>query len=285
MKSSSIKQPSLQQIRSVRLTHLQSAPGESSCELLDEHSLFISLSPKPVHYVQTQDGKTHSSLHQLGDMLITPAGMPLRVRWTNPENCLHVRLRQDFVRQIAQETFAQDCDRLHLQPTFQTRHPQIESVARMLLAEQQQGSLANTLYTDSLANVLTVNLLRQYAFVSNQGRSPLPNYPGGLPHKQLQRILDYIDAHLAEEIRLSDLSGLLDMSHFHFSRQFKQSLGISPHQYLLQQRIEKAKTLLTATDQRVTDIAFTCGFSSSSHLSRQFKQLVGISPRSFRKQK
>ena len=116
-----------------------------------------------------------------------------------------MRLSQNFVQKISQETFARDCDHLRLQPTFQTRHPQIESVALMLLAEQQQGSLANDLYTDSLANVLTVNLLRQYAFVGNRGRSPLPEYKSGLPHRQLQQILDYVEAHLAKDIRLSDL--------------------------------------------------------------------------------
>ncbi|MEO0708429.1 MAG: helix-turn-helix transcriptional regulator, partial [Cyanobacteria bacterium J06649_5] len=75
---------------------------------------------------------------------------------------------------------------------------------------------------------------------------------------------------------------LLDMSQFHFSRLFKQSLGISPYQYLLQQRVECAKQLLKNTDRLITDIAFTCGFNSHSHLSKQFKQLTGMTPKAYR---
>jgi AraC family transcriptional regulator len=96
------------------------------------------------------------------------------------------------------------------------------------------------------------------------------------------QVLDYLDAHLAQEIRLADLAQLLDMSQFHFSRLFKQSLGVSPYQYLLQQRVERAKRLLKQTEQSIMNIALKCGFSSHSHLSKQFRQLTGMSPKAYR---
>ena len=83
-------------------------------------------------------------------------------------------------------------------------------------------------------------------------------------------------------IKLADLAQLLDMSPFHFSRLFKRSIGMTPHQYLSQQRVERAKQLLKKSDRLIIDIALECGFSSHSHLSKQFRQITGITPKAYR---
>ncbi|MGH2412849.1 MAG: helix-turn-helix domain-containing protein, partial [Microcystaceae cyanobacterium] len=134
------------------------------------------------------------------------------------------------------------------------------------------------LYIESLANVLAVHLLRQYAAT----KPDLPMYEGGLPQRQLLQILEYINEHLEQDIKLADLADLLGMSQFHFSHLFKQSLGKSPYQYLLQQRIERAKQLLKQSERSIMDIAFLCGFNSHSHLSKQFRQLTGVTPKAYR---
>ena len=252
--------------------------GEAHCLFEGEHTLFVSMAARPIHYLQTQDGKTHTGLYRRGEMLITPADTPLFVRWEGNENCLQIRMTADFMRDVARETVVGNCDLITLKPEFQTRDPQLESISTMLLNELEQGSLSNRLYIDSLSNILAVNLLRQHATT----RPHLPVYEGGLPSRQLRQVLDYMDAHLAQEIKLADLAQLLDISQFHFSRLFKQSLGISPYQYLIQQRVECAKQLLKTTDRLITDIALTCGFNSHSHLSKQFRQLTGMTPKAYR---
>ena len=125
------------------------------------HCLF-SLAPRPLHYVQVQDGKTYNGLYRPGDMLITPANIPLFVRWEGEENCLQIRLTAEFLQNVARETLNQDCDRLELLPEFQVRDQPMEAIAMMLLTEWQQGPSGSQLYLDSLANVLAVNLLRQH---------------------------------------------------------------------------------------------------------------------------
>lgn len=100
--------------------------------------------------------------------------------------------------------------------------------------------------------------------------------------RQLRRVTDYINENLAQDLQLADLSELLEMSQFHFSRLFKQSMAMSPHQYLIQQRLERAKQLLKATNKSVMDIALQCGFSSHSHLGKLFRQHVGVSPKIYR---
>lgn len=262
----------------VHVHQFQNPPGEGQCQFEAEHTLFMSLAPRPLHYVQSQDGNTFTGLIQKGDFSLAPAGSPFFARWEGHEHCLEVKLTDQFVRQVAQETLDQDCDRISLVPSFRMRDPQIEAIAMMLLAEHQQNSVGSRLYIDSLANVLTVQLLRQYA----KSQPSVPLYEGGIPQRQLFQVLDYIEAHLDQDLKLADLAQLLEMSQFHFSRLFKQSLGLSPFQYLLQQRVERAKQLLKQTDHPIVDIAFECGFSSHSHLSKQFRQWTGMTPKAYR---
>lgn len=262
----------------VKIQQLENPAGEGICDFADEHTLFVSLAAKPVHYLQSQDGKTHTGLYRRGDISLVPANSRLFARWEGAENCLQIRLTREFVKSVARETLAQDCDHIQLQPEFQSHNPQIESISLMLLSERQQGGLGSRLYTDSLVNILAVSLLREYVTT----KVHLPTYEGGLPPRQLRQILDYIGAHLDRDIKLADLAQLLGMSQYHFSRLFKQSLSISPYQYLLQQRVERAKQLLKQTDRLIIDIAFDCGFNSHSHLSNQFRQLTGMTPKAYR---
>jgi AraC family transcriptional regulator len=76
----------------------------------------------------------------------------------------------------------------------------------------------------------------------------------------------------------------LDISQFHFGRRLKRSLGLSPYQHLLQQRVERAKTLLKRIDKPIVAIALECGFNSHSHLGRKFRQLTGMTPKTYRAQ-
>lgn len=263
--------------KDVHVHQFQNPPGEGQCQFEAEHTLFMSLASRPLHYVQSQDGNTFTGLIQKGDFSLAPAGSPFFARWEGHEHCLEVKLTDQFIRKVAQETLKQDCDRISLVPGFRMRDPQIETIAMMLLTEGQQNT-ASSLMMDSLANVLTVHLLRQYATIQPH----LPVYDGGIPQRQLAQVLDYMDVHLEQDLKLADLAQLLDMSQFHFSRLFKQSMGLSPFQYLLQQRVERAKQLLKQTDQPIVDIAFECGFSSHSHLSRQFRQVTGMTPKVYR---
>ncbi|WP_081942973.1 AraC family transcriptional regulator [Myxosarcina sp. GI1] len=264
--------------KNIILQHLQNPAGEGSCCFEGEHTVFISLAPRPIEYVQVQDGKTHTGLYQRGEILITPANTPLFVRWSGNEDCLQIQLTTKFLQSIAQETLDRDSDRLELIPGFQIRDARLEAIAMMLFTEHQQDHFDNGLYLDSLTNVLAVNLLRNHTASKPQ----FPIYKGGFSPRQLGQVLDYIDAYLDRNIKLADLAQLLGMSPFHFSRLFKQSIGMTPHQYLSQQRVERAKELLKKTDRLIIDIALECGFSSHSHLSKQFRQITGITPKAYR---
>jgi AraC family transcriptional regulator len=191
---------------------------------------------------------------------------------------VQIRITSDFIQSIARETLDINSDRLELLPEFRTRDPQIEAIAMMLLSELQQENLGGRLYTESLANLLAIHLLRQYS----AAKPRFAIYEGGLSERRVIQVLEYINEHLDRDIKLADLAQLLGMSQFHFSHLFKQSIGMPPYKYLLQQRIERAKQLLKQTNKSIVDIAFLCGFNSHSHLSKQFRQFTGMTPKVYR---
>ena len=261
----------------ILVEQFQHPPGEARCHYNDEHAICLSLAPRPVRLLQIKGGKTYAALHGKGDISITPAKTPFFARWDSDDHYLQIRIASRFIQSVARETLDKNPARLELLPQFRTRDPQIEAIGMMLLAELKQENLGGRLYIESLANLLAVHLLRQYA-----AKPHLPTYEGGLPERQLLQVLEYINEHLNQDIKLADLAALLGMSQFHFSHVFKQSIGTSPYQYLLQQRIERAKQLLKQTDRSIVDIALECGFNSHSHLSKQFRQLTGMTPTAYR---
>ncbi|NJR62264.1 MAG: helix-turn-helix domain-containing protein [Cyanobacteria bacterium CRU_2_1] len=262
----------------ILVEQFQHPSGEGKTHYSDEHAICLSLAPRPVRFLQIKGDKTHTSLYGKGDISITPAKMPFFARWDGEDHYLQIRIASRFIQSVAREALAMNSDQLELLPEFRTRDPQIEAIGMMLLTELKQENLGGRLYIESLANVLAVHLLRQYAATKPR----LSVYEGGLPERQLLQVLDYINDHLDQDIKLADLAALLDMSQFHFSHQFKQAIDTTPYQYLLQQRIERAKQLLKQTERSIMDIAFLCGFNSHSHLSKQFRQFTGMTPRSYR---
>ncbi len=262
----------------ILVEQFQHSAGEGRTCYSDEHSICLSLAPRPVGMLQTQGDKTQTGAYARGDFCITPAKMPFFARWDRDDRFLQIRLASRFIQSVARETIDKSSERLEILPEFRTRDPQIEAIALMLLSELQQGNSGSRLYIESLANVLAVHLIRQYA----AAKSHMPIYEGGLPQRQLSQVLGYINDHLEQDIKLADLAGMLGMSQFHFSHLFKQSIGTAPYQYLIQQRVEQAKLLLRQTDRSIVDIAFLCGFNSHSHLSKQFRQLTGTTPKAYR---
>jgi AraC-like DNA-binding protein len=106
---------------------------------------------------------------------------------------------------------------------------------------------------------------------------------GGLAPGALRRVTEYIDSHLCEDVALESLAVHAGLSTFHFARAFKQSVGMPPHRYLLQQRVKRAEELLKQTEQPLTAIAQSLGFADQSHFSRSFHWLVGLAPSEFRR--
>lgn len=104
----------------------------------------------------------------------------------------------------------------------------------------------------------------------------------GLTHAQLQQAIDHIHTHLDQELTLEQIAAVINISPTYFASLFKHATGISPHQYVIRQRVKRAKIMLAKTDLAIADIALQVGFSSQSHLTQQFKRFTGMTPKQVR---
>jgi len=95
-------------------------------------------------------------------------------------------------------------------------------------------------------------------------------------------VLEFIEESLSQPLTLADLAAQAALSEYHFARMFRQSMGLAPHQYVMQRRMEKAKALVQHTAMPLTEIALACGFNSASHFSNRFRSVTGMTPSQLR---
>jgi AraC family transcriptional regulator len=264
--------------KSIIVEEFQQPPGKKQYHYSEEHAIYLCLANHPYQLQQIKGTKRHVSPLSKGDISITPAEIPCLCQSDGKDHYLQIRIGVQFLQQVAREANELDVSYVELLPKFRVRDSQIEQIGMMLYGELKTGGLAGQLYVDSLANVLVVHLLRNYS----TARTCVDLHEGKLNSYQLLEVTDYINEHLAQDIKLADLAQLLRMSQFHFCRLFKQSIGKTPHQYLIQQRVERSKQLLQRQDIAIGDVALQCGFNSHSHLGKWFRKLIGITPKSYR---
>jgi AraC-like DNA-binding protein len=99
---------------------------------------------------------------------------------------------------------------------------------------------------------------------------------------EIQRALDWIDAHLSEDFALDALADVAGLSKGHFSARFAEETGFAPHEYRMRRRVRLAKYYLHDPERSITDIAFRLGFSTSQYFATVFKKLAGIAPSAYR---
>jgi len=153
----------------------------------------------------------------------------------------------------------------------------VGALLRSLRSAFAAGRRPDALYVEHLAALV---LLR----MAGPGPEPLgEGSPGKLDPKSLGLVLEYIDANLASEMRLSRLAALLGLTTDNFARRFQATTGQPPYRYVLRRRVERAAALLRATDASISEVALATGFSSQSHFTGAFKRLTGTTPSAYRR--
>src|SRR5271165_3421880 len=144
------------------------------------------------------------------------------------------------------------------------------------LAQEIEGGFADRILIESLGTALCIRIAQRFV-----GHLPLPTSKGLSPER-LQRVRDYVEAHLDDDLSLTILADIACLSPYHFSRSFKQATGVGLHHYVMQGRLERAKTLMRRTNQPLALIAQEAGFADQSHLNSAFRREIGVTPGQFR---
>jgi AraC family transcriptional regulator len=222
------------------------------------------------------DGRNGIERTSPGGMLLVPAGTRDRIRWQGASDRLLLTISPEALAQAAEEAGAPTPE---FAVNWSLHDPALARRVADMGAQVAEGYPLGSLYADLTTAGLINHLLRRYA----THPITLPEIHGGLPMPVLRRSMEYISEHLAEDISLDQIARQAGLSAFHFARGFRASTGVTPYQYLLDQRIDRAKLLLRHRDWPVQEIAQLTGFRSPVNFVRSFRQRVGVTPGAWRK--
>lgn len=209
-----------------------------------------------------------------GDLILIPRGEPRTWDADGTAEALILSLPPTLTKKTALQDTDYNPTCLEFMPRIGHADPLVHAIGQAILSELQTGGLLGALYLESLFRTLAIHLLRNHAVFAQR---PTP-VNGKLPPVALQRVRDYVHAHLSEEITLETLAALVHLSPYHFARKFKAATGLPPYQYVLRCRVEQAKSLLMAGKHSISAVAQTVGFASQSHLTRHIKHAFGVTP-------
>lgn len=244
---------------------------EMSEHYVQGHRLIVHIG-KPIEYEWRDDSRWRSKVLQPGAFCLQSHGEINLPRWHDTFEFLAIALDPAFLAHSFQDMGLSGAIR------FQVRRaafdPVITQFARRFKTEIESGSYCGALYGESLAIAFSLHLLERHS----QHPKSISQPKGKLTSIQLWELIELIHINLSDELSLSDLAAHLNLSPFHFARLFKSSLGLSPHQYVLQNRIERAKKLIsgsTSSGLSLADIAVQVGFYDQTHFGKSLQASRG----------
>lgn len=201
-----------------------------------------------------------------GELDLLPAGSA--AQWQEDGDSVSVVLRfPPSLLQRTAEDLGWDGARVGLAPRHQLRDPQIEHLAWALHADREAGHPGGPIYAESLGLALAAHLV---------ARHRMPQVPlQGLSKAQLQRVTDYVEAHLDQDLSIARLADVAGISASHLKVLFKRSTGLPVHAYIVRRRVERARTLLLRRELPASQIALEAGFAHQSHMVRSLRRVLG----------
>ena len=226
-----------------------------------------------------EGGRAQRLVMQPGRFMLLDRGeVQAPIAWSGTRETLYLRLPAAAMERVAPELA--DPDGLHVAPQYGREDTQISRLLLCLHDEAAAGNPTGSLYAESLALALISILASRYG----AGARPAARVPGmAFTRTQRQSLQDFVQANLGRNIRLEELASVVGLSPHYFVRVFRDTFLVTPHQYLLRERTERAKRLLAADGASISDVGLALGFADQSHFANTFRRLTGRTPSQFRR--
>jgi AraC family transcriptional regulator len=232
---------------------------------------------------RTGDGKRQATVARPGTLWFCPIGVQedgIRLSKPIPE-ALHIYLPGDRFADISSELGGGAASARSIDYAADVDDDVIRHIGMAIRAELLNESAAGRLLVESLAIALSTRLVHSHS------PARLPGTPNerrrALDATRTNRVREFIAAHLGDELTIEQLASVACLSQFHFARAFRLATGLSPHRYVSQQRLERAKALLARSDCSFVEIAFASSFSSQASFNRAFRAATGVTPSEYRR--
>lgn len=221
------------------------------------------------------DGQLRSEHTGTGDVCLVPAHTRHWIHSDQEQELILLSLDPAFLARVAHEAIAPD--QVELIPQFAHPDPLLYQLGSSLKAAVHDAT-KNQFYAESLGVAVAAHLLQHYTTRNHL----LSDLSTSVAKPQVQQAIDYIHAHLTEDLSLELIATVAGMSQYHFTRVFKQAIGITPWQYVVQQRIEAAKRLLAKRELSIATISQCLGFANQNQFSTFFRKQTGVAPKRYR---
>jgi len=229
--------------------------------------------------MESRTGKTHyRAVSVPGTLVLVGRGYEQNsLSWSGTREVLFAEVDTQRVRQwTGQEN---DLSHLLISHQFVIRDPQLSNLLLSMRVEIKAGCPTGKLYGESLSLALAACLLGRYS-----AKGPKTDrLKARLSPSQLQQVRDYVQVHLESELSLNELASIIQLSPHHFCRLFKNTLDITPHRYVLCERISESKRLLATGRMSLIEVALTLGFADQSHFTEVFRKVTGTTPKRYQK--
>lgn len=240
------------------------------------HRLLIHVG-KPILFEWKSDGsRLHRKELKTGDFCLQAHGEPNAPRWNENLKMIAVALDPKFVESVFRDL--PSAVGIGFRERRCESDPLVTDFATRLLTEVQNSSYQGKLYGESLAMAFSLHLLERHGNLPRNLKIPT----GKLSSAQMRRALEFIHANLSEDLSIEQIAAESYLSPFHFARLFRNTVGLTPHQFVLQSRIERAKRIIrTAPYLNLTEIGLSVGFFDQAHFTKSFKRATGTTPKNF----
>jgi AraC family transcriptional regulator len=221
----------------------------------------------------------HNGRMAQGSIHVNRPGQSLRAIFRSCYDVLHLHVPNDLIAGFLKE---QD-DSIRMAEVFSDpvpfRDPIVEGLAQALIRAEDCGDLIGPSYTDGVGLAIVTRLLARQL---SRTLAPNKSAVSPLAKWRLRRVMDFIDAHLADPIDLADLAAAAGLSPMHFAAQFRAATGARPREYLLRRRIEQAQVMLRNARLPLCEVALDVGFKSQAHFTTVFGRFTGQTPNVWR---
>jgi AraC family transcriptional regulator len=196
--------------------------------------------------------------------------------WTGTAELVDLEIAPNILERFGK--FDLRCVELAAQRAIQDRP--LAGLVLAMEAEILSGCPSGRVYGESISIAVAAHIAARYAVSRQQPRA----LKGGLPSFRLSRLLDFVQANLDSNVGVVELAAIAHMSPNHFVQLFRQSMGVTPHQYVTRQRILEAKRLLAEGHLSIAEVALAVGFANQSHFGEAFRRSVGMTPKRYQEQ-
>ncbi|MGH8000521.1 MAG: helix-turn-helix domain-containing protein [Brasilonema sp.] len=263
---------------SLRLDYHQQPAYETPEHSPQQHVISVSLTKQPINVERMLNGHIQHECIKYGDVVVIPASSDHKLSWDIEAEFLILSLEKALFARAVYDSV--ELQQMEIIPHFADSDPLIQQIGLALHSELESDGMGSRIYIESLATTLCIHLLKHYSVSSPK----IATDSEGLSHLKLKQAIEYINQNLEKDLGLAEIATAVGMSMYHFSRLFKQSTSFSPHQYVMNCRIERAKRLLTKTEEAIDQICQQVGFESQSHFTNVFRKFIGTTPKAYRKQ-